>query len=231
VASPETLLRPALLTEIPGLFAAFTTRQFAPPGDGADTLRQLAEAEGFHGVASLKQVHGADVAHVTAGGLVPDHDGLVTDTPGLLLRVLAADCVLVLLADPEARIAGACHSGWRGTVAGIVGRTVEAMRGLGASASRLTAYVGPCISADAFEVGEEVAAQFSPRYVSRRPEWERPHVNLRAAVADQLRQAGVHDDQIEVSDACTLHEPERFYSYRGEGEAAGRLFGLIGWRA
>jgi polyphenol oxidase len=230
MTAADALLRPTRLAEIPGLFAAFTTRRFAGPGEADDALRRLAEAEGFEGVASLRQVHSADVAHVTSGGLVPDHDGLVTATPGLLLRVLAADCVLVLLADPEARVAGACHSGWRGTVAGVAGRTVEAMEDLGARADRLHAYIGPCISAEAFEVGEEVAAQFSPRYVLRRPDWERPHVDLRAAVTAQLHQAGLPEASVEVSEACTLGEQDRFYSYRGEGQAAGRLFGLIGWR-
>jgi hypothetical protein len=162
------ILRPELAAD-PRLAAGFTTRQFAPPDEPLDAVRaRLARLEGFEAVASVGQVHGTGVAVVRAGGHVPAHDGLVTDVPGLLLTVLSADCALVLLADPDAGVVGACHSGWRGTVAKIAGETVRAMAALGAA--RVRAYVGPCISAEAFEVGEEVAAQFPDASVGRRPE-------------------------------------------------------------
>ncbi|MDX1532194.1 MAG: laccase domain-containing protein, partial [Rhodothermales bacterium] len=115
------LLRPEVFADLPGVFAAFTTRHFAAPNEAAATaaLQALAQEEGFAAVASAVQVHGAAVAVVRSGGRRADHDGLVTDRAGLLLSVFAADCALVLLADPEARVVGACHSGWRGTVAGV----------------------------------------------------------------------------------------------------------------
>jgi polyphenol oxidase len=229
---PDTLIRPAVLAGIPGVFAAFTTRHFADPDRTAAeaAARSLGAEEGFHDLASTAQVHGGRVATVDTGGTVPDHDGLVTATPGLLLAVVAADCALVLLADTEAGVVGACHSGWRGAVAGIAGETVLRMAELGADPERMRAYVGPCISAEAFEVGEEVAEHFDDAFVVRRPEWPRPHVDLRAAVAAQLREAGVPVAQTEVSEACTVYEPERFYSYRGEDGTQGRLLGLIGLR-
>src|SRR5687767_15891798 len=99
-------------------------RTFAPEGTDADELRRLAaQAAGFGELAGARQVHGASVATVRVPGIVPAHDGLVTDREGLLLTVVAADCALVLLADTVAGVVGACHSGWRGTVAGIVRRT------------------------------------------------------------------------------------------------------------
>ena len=223
----DAILRPALDAD-PRLVAGFTTRAFSPASEGVDAARaRLAETLG-RPVASVGQVHGADVAVVRGAGHVPAHDGLVTDQAGLVLSVLAADCALVLLADAEAGVVGACHSGWRGTVAGIVGETVRAMRRLGAEPRRTRAYLAPCISTEAFEVGEEVAAQFDEAVVMRRPEWPRPHVDLRTDLVRQLAEAGV--GQTEVAPGCTVSDG-RFYSYRGEGGTAGRMLGFVGLRA
>lgn len=221
------VLRPGLDAE-PGLVAGFTTRAFSPDTEGLEAARRrLAETVGMP-VASVGQVHGAAVAVVREAGHVEAHDGLVTDVPGIVLSVVAADCALVLLADLEAGVVGACHSGWRGTVAGIVGETVRAMAGLGAEASRMRAYLGPCISAEAFEVGEEVAAQFDEAVVVRRPEWPRPHVDLGAELRRQLAEAGL--EAVEADPSCTVADP-RFYSYRGEGGTRGRMLGFVGRRA
>lgn len=226
-----TLLRPSVFDGIDDLYAAFTTRHFAGPDRAAarNALERLARTEGFEGVATAGQVHGSAVAAVDRPAHVPDHDGLVTTTPGLLLATVAADCALVLLADPEVRAAGACHAGWRGAVAGVVPETVRALVRLGARPDRLYAYVGPCISTEAFEVGDEVAAAFDRAYVVRRADWPRPHVDLRAAVVAQLRAAGVPPEHTEVADACTATDPA-FYSYRAEAGTTGRMFGLVGWR-
>ena len=220
------ILRPALDSD-PRLAAGFTTRAFAAMDEPLDAVRaRLGEAEGFGDVASVGQVHGADVTVVTTGGHVAAHDGLVTATPGVLLTVLSADCALVLLADADAGVVGACHAGWRGTVAGVVGQTVATMRRLGAG--QIAAYVGPCISARAFEVGEEVAAQFPATSVVRRPEWPRPHVDLGVDLARQLAEAGV--TQAEVSGACTVAGVDRFFSYRADDGLTGRMLGFVGMR-
>ena len=222
----DTVLRPRLDADV-RLAVGFTTRAFAPMDEPLDATRaRLAATERFGAVASVGQVHGAGVAVVRKGGHVADHDGLVTDTPGLLLTVMSADCALVLLADADVGVVGACHSGWRGTVAGVVGETVREMERLGAR--RIEAYVGPCISAEALEVGEEVAAQFPPASVVRRAEWPRPHVDLRADLARQLAEAGV--ERVEVSGACTVAEVGQFYSYRAEAGKTGRMLGFVGVR-
>ena len=226
------MIRPAVFADLPAVVAGFTTRAFAPPAEGVldDARQRLGAQFDFAEVASAGQVHASDVAVVEAGGHTPAHDGLVTSRPGVLLTVLSADCALVLLADAAAGVVGACHSGWRGTVAEVVRRAVETMEGLGAAPARSRAYVGPCISAEAFEVGEEVAAQFAAEHVVRRPDWPRPHVDLRGAVAAQLRAAGVPEGQTEIDAACTASELDRFYSYRAEGGTPGRLLGFIGLR-
>ena len=225
---PDAVLAPAIFG--PGVVSGFTTRAFAAADEPLDAVRRrVGEAVGMP-VASVGQVHRADVAVVRGPGHTPEHDGLVTDARGLLLTTLAADCALVLLADARAGVVGACHSGWRGTVAGVVGETVRQMVGLGADAGRVRAYLAPCISAEAFEVGEEVADRFDDAVVLRRPEWPRPHVDLKAELRRQLSAAGVRAEHVEVSDGCTIRDRDRFYSYRAEGGTPGRMIGFVGLR-
>lgn len=225
----DTILRPTVFADLDGIVAGFTTRAFAPADEPRDATRaRLAEATGFAQIASVGQVHRADVAVVRESGFTPEHDGLVTDRHDLLLTTVAADCALVLLADAEAGVVGACHSGWRGTVAGVVDQTVRAMVSLGAEVGRVRTYIGPCISPEAFEVGEEVAAEFDASVVVRREDWLRPHVDLRAELVAQLARLGIEADRVEVSDGCTMTETDRFYSYRAEGGTPGRMIGFIG---
>ena len=202
-------------------------------GDAPDAVdenrRRFFGALGFDpdDAAVAGQVHGIAVRAVTTGGLYPGFDGLVTATPGVLLCITAADCAAVLLADAEAGVVGACHAGWRGTVGGIVGRTVAAMRTLGADPARTAAAVGPCISAAAFEVGPEVAQQFDPRFVAPGTD-DRAFVDLKAALRDQLAAAGLDPSAVDVSDACTASAPDRYYSHRASGGRTGRMMGAIG---
>ena len=112
------------------------------------------------------QVHGRAVAAVGDGDRgrgtrtlddAPACDALVTATPGLGLAALAADCVPMVLVDPDARVLGVVHAGWRGTAARAAAAAVEAMAGLGAAPARIVAGIGPAIPADRYQVGDEVA--------------------------------------------------------------------------
>jgi len=256
-----TLLRPQIFEDIDALCAGFTTRAggastgaFASlnmglsTGDAPDAVREnrrrAARILGFSesDMAIPGQIHGAEVLHVAEPGLHAGYDGVVTDTPGILLAISAADCAAVLVADPDARVVGACHAGWRGAVGGIVQATVDAMKRLGADPHRLLTWVSPCISVEQFEVGEEVAQRFAgltsgggagsapdpADRVVRRPGWQRPHVDLAGFIGDRLREAGVPGAGIQVSDRCTVGESETFFSHRASGGHTGRMMGLIG---
>ena len=247
--SRPMLLRPAVFAGIPGLAAAFSTRHGGmseppyasfnlslstadDPARVRENRRRLAEALGFapDALAVAGQVHGAKVRAVDTPGLYPGFDGLVTATPGVPLCITAADCAAVLLADAEAGVIGACHAGWRGTAARIVPETVAAMTKLGAAPERMRAYVGPCISAEHFEVGPEVAERFAPDFVRRLPGKAKPHVDLKAALAAQLAEAGLPSDAVEVSPHCTFAGTDDFFSHRAEGGVTGRMMGVIGLR-
>ena len=201
-------------------------------GDDADAVKANREIL-FRSVgldperlAVAGQVHGAVVSWVDRPGLYRGVDALVTDSEGLVLAITAADCAVVLLADQERGLVGAVHSGWRGTVAGIVSKAIREMTRRGAEIDRLSAYVSACISVDSFEVGEEVATQFADTFVSRRDSWGRPHVDLRAAIHRQITDSGIHPSRVEVSQECTYDHPD-FFSYRAESGATGRMMGFI----
>jgi YfiH family protein len=252
-AGVPALLRPSVFADVPALEAGFSTRAggastgayeslnlgFSTDDEAARVLenrRRLGAALGFprEQWVVTGQVHGDRILRAEEAGLFRGYDGLVTDRAGLLLCISAADCAAVLLADPEAGVLGACHSGWRGTVKRISEQTVGEMEALGAHPGRMRAYVSPCISLEHFEVGEEVAGQFDASFVRRpaaasgAPGPQKPHVDLKAAIAAQLRAAGVPGDQIEVSPHGTVSGSERFFSYRASEGVTGRMMGVIG---
>ncbi len=178
-------------------------------------------------LAVAGQVHGSDVLVVSEPGQYPGYDGLVTTASNVVLCMTSADCAVVLLADPSAGVVAACHSGWRGTLEDVAGKTVRRMLECGADPKRLRAYVSPCICVEHFEVGDEVANRFRPEYVARHADWPRPHVDLKAAIGDQLARAGLAEDAIEISHHCSFEETDTFYSYRAEHGTTGRMMGFI----
>ncbi len=202
------------------------------PKDVASNRRTVFEAAGLDAemLAVAGQVHGVQVETVDKPGLYAGRDALVTTTTNLILAITAADCAVVLLADVNASVVAAVHSGWRGTAGAITSLVISEMQKLGASVAALRAYVSPCFTVNNFEVGEEVAAQFDDRYVVRRADWPRPHVDLQAAIVDQIHDAGVARNQLETAHECTFEHPD-YYSYRASGGTTGRMMGFIALRA
>jgi YfiH family protein len=197
--------------------------------------RRLADHAGYDpaAVQMARHVHGTDVW--TVGQPLADDatfDGLVCDRPGAVLAAFAADCIPILFAEPEARVCGAAHAGWRGTVAGIARNMVAAMQALGARPDRIRVALGPSIGPCCFEVGPEVVAAFSnalgdvPGLVVAGP--HKDHIDLRVASRTILERAGVAPDHIDDRPPCTRCEPERFFSYRRDGRAGGIHMSFIG---
>jgi purine-nucleoside/S-methyl-5'-thioadenosine phosphorylase / adenosine deaminase len=148
----------------------------------------------------------------------PRADGIVTRVPGLAIGVSTADCGPVLLADPQARVVGAAHPGWRGALFGVVEATVAAMEGLGAARERIRAALGPMIRQPNYEVGSDLIDRFaaedleSGAFFAPAPRQGHAQFDLSGYVAKRLKQAGVW--QIEDIGLCTYADPGRFYSYR-----------------
>ncbi len=195
----------------------------------------LAEHAGYapDQLVATRHVHGTNVYRVGEPlGTDAEFDGLVCDRVGPVLGAFAADCIPILFADPEARICGAAHAGWRGTVAGIAANVVTRMVELGARPERLRVALGPSIGACCFEVGAEVVAEFRgalgelPGLVV--PGQRKDHLDLRVATRAILERAGVRPDLIDDRPPCTRCEGDRFFSYRRDGIEGGVHMAFIG---
>lgn len=178
-------------------------------------------------VAFAKQVHGSQIGVVSSGGTYPDTDALITETFGLTLAIQVADCAAVLLADPDTNIIAAVHAGWRGAVANIIPKTIKKMGKLAtARPDRMLVYISPCISQHYFEVGEEVSDRFPREFVDTES-FVKDHVDLKGFIIKQLKDAGISEKQISADSGCTYRETHAYYSYRREGDKAGRMLALI----
>lgn len=181
-----------------------------------------------HKIMIPRQTHSLNVAWVDEPGEVADTDAVITSTPGLCVAVKTADCIPVLLYDEAQHLVAAVHAGWRGTVGRIVERTIHDMGSRGAD---LHAVIGPGISLDAFEVGDEVYDQFREagfpmeRLAKRYPSKEdassdKWHLDLWEANKWLLELQGV--ERIYVAGLCTFNNLDRFYSARQETIKTGR---------
>jgi YfiH family protein len=148
----------------------------------------------------------------------PEADAVVTAVPGLALGVSTADCTPVLFADPNARVIGGAHAGWRGAFGGILESTVSAMERLGADRNRIIAVIGPTISQDNYEVGHDFRENFlaadpeNDRYVSTPEGKDKPHFDLPAYAAARLKAADV--STVVDLGRCTYGEEDLFFSFR-----------------
>jgi polyphenol oxidase len=231
----------------------FTTRQLALSSQG--DWHRVAEAVGAERVQLLTQVHGREVVALRSGnpkGLPhnrPEADVLVSDDPTVAIAVRAADCVPILIADPQTGAVAAVHAGWRGTAAGASTAAVEALiREFGAQPADLVAAIGPSIGPCCYEVGSELVDAFATaghaRHLvdrwfvappSRRGEFPatphgasgKLHLDTWGANRDQLLLAGLSEENIHVAELCTATNLDLLPSYRVEKERAGRIAGVI----
>lgn len=190
-------------------------------------------------LARPRQVHGAAVTDAGAcrgPGPPPEADAIVSDTPGLAVGVLTADCVPILLASRRARAVAAVHAGWRGLARGVVAAAVDALaQRAGAAAEELVAGIGPHIGPCCYEVDEPVltaleASHGGPLLAELARPGRRGHamLDLGGLAAAALARAGVPPDAVGRAAAfCTCCDAERFHSYRRDGARAGRLVHFI----
>lgn len=198
-----------------------------------ENRRRLAEAAGYDPaqLQATKHVHGTVVWRVGEPE-VPECDGLVTDQVGPVLGAFAADCIPILIADPNARVIGAAHAGWRGTVGRVARNVIDRMRELGSAPGDIRVALGPSIGACCFEVGPEVVAEFRetfgdvPGMIVPGP--KKDHIDLRVATRAVLEQAGVRPEHIDDRPPCTRCEADRFFSYRRDGREGGVHMAFIG---
>ncbi|MBN2321835.1 MAG: peptidoglycan editing factor PgeF [Acidobacteria bacterium] len=170
-----------------------------------------------------EQVHGSAVHAVDRGGSFPETDGLVTDTPGVLLTLLVADCLPVFLLDPKQKAIGLIHAGWRGTRDGIAAGALGLMISeFGCRPQDVRAFIGPGIGPCCYRVEPDTASQFDPRHVRG------GRLDLRGANRELLIKQGIKQGSITVSGLCTACHTNLFFSHRAEGGRTGRMMAVFG---
>lgn len=183
---------------------------------------------------TLSMNHGTEVALIDhdngfprSGGERSVGDACITESPGVTLSITTADCVPLLFYDPARPAVGLAHAGWRGTVAGIAGKTVNAMRQrFGSKPEELQVAVGPAIGPERFLVHQDVAQPFRERFPGMdllRAAGERWSVDLWEANRHILLEHGVLETHLKVCRLCTSTREDLFFSYRRDQGETGRL--------
>lgn len=168
-----------------------------------------------------------DIRHTALEGI----DALITNVPGVCIGVSTADCIPIIIYDPEHHAAAVVHSGWRGTVANIAGVAVESLRmAYHSRPEALKAVIGPGISLDSFEVGDEVYDQFAEagypmdRIARREAKW---HIDLWACCRLQLEASGVLPANVQVAGICTFANSDDYFSARRLTIDSGRILTAV----
>jgi YfiH family protein len=228
-----------LLSAIPGLRHAFFTRDGGASGgiyatlngglgshddpkNVAENRRRMAEQMGVapDRLLGVHQVHSPDAVVASGpweGASRPRADAIVTRTEGIAISVTAADCGPILLVDPNARVIGAAHAGWKGALTGILESTIRAMEKLGAERGGMVAAIGPLIRQHSYEVGGEFVERFIEAEADNAmffiPSAREGHsmFDLAGFIRMRLENAGV----LMIDDVgVDTYSDERFYSYR-----------------
>jgi polyphenol oxidase len=181
-----------------------------------ENLSRIREAMGGNPSAWVRQVAGDEVVRVSGSGFAGEADALVSSEEGVSLVVGVADCVPVALVGEES--VAMVHSGWRGTLSGISGKTARKM-----GERSVAAYIGPCIRRCCYEVSEDLAQRFVGEFgkgvVSGR------RLSLADAIREDLGRVGV--EEIHDLGVCTGCRPDLFFSHRMEKPATGRSLAAI----
>src|SRR5882757_6862443 len=229
----------SLLSAIPGLRHAFFSREGGvsegvyaalngglgsrdDPARVVENRRRMAEQLGVSPthLVSVHQIHSPDVVVATGpwnGTARPKADALVTRTEDLAISVTTADCGPILFVDPNVRVIGAAHAGWKGALTGVLESTIDAMEKLGADRSGIVAAIGPLIRQDSYEVGSEFVERFIEADAENGmffiPGERDGHAmfDLAGFIRRRLENAGV----LMVDDlGIDTYSDERFFSYR-----------------
>ena len=186
------------------------------PAAVEENLRLIREAMEGRPSAWSRQVHSDGVVRVSEAGFAGEADSLITEETGFSLVVAVADCVSVALVGESG--VGMVHSGWRGTLSGVAGKTVREM-----AETPVRAYLGPCIRDCCYEISEELAGEFARRFgpgvVSGR------YLSLPAAIRNDLQRAGV--EEVHDLGLCTGCRADLFYSHRKQGPLTGRNLAAV----
>jgi len=228
------------LSQFDSVIHGFSTRFFGDMRPShhlyPQSIKKFTDALGVsqQRLVKMDQVHGSTVFLATdkdCGTTIPETDGLLTENPDIFLGVVTADCVPLLMYDPEKKYAAVVHAGWRGLFKEIIKEGVSRFVEKGSDPKDLIVGIGPCIRSCHYDIAEAHAHQFLEKF----PGWKEFIIeregkfffDLPGVARYQLESADVSSDNIEDGDYCTF-EHEDIYSCRKEGEGFGEMMGIIG---
>ncbi len=179
-------------------------------------------------IAQPRQVH-SDVAKIAdEPGYYDNCDALITNKKDLFLSISVADCVPVFLYDSKNKVIAAVHSGWQGSEKRILTKTLELMKqDFGCKTCNIFAHIGYSAGSCCYEVGTEVAQKFPESFINPKND-SKFLLDLKSFNKSLLLDTGIPQNQIEVSQFCTICNPEFLHSYRRDGQKSGRMNGIIG---
>jgi len=177
-------------------------------------------------VSYQKQVHEDKISLVNSFGSCGESDALITTEKNLGLAISSADCPAIFLYNPVQKVIAAVHSGWKGTEKKILKKTIQKLKDdFNSDPSDLTCYIGPSISQNNYEVGEEVAQKFEKEFILRKE--NNFYLDLKSANYKMLIEEGVKKVNIQVSELCSYEYETVLHSYRRDGQKSGRALGVI----
>jgi YfiH family protein len=229
---------PAFGSRHDGVRHFFGTRQHAPVAHETGVPASSAGADGRAWLLSVKQVHGTEALIVDRPLTRADRfeggwDALITNQPGVTVVVRTADCVPVLVYDRRRKAVAAIHAGWRGALAGIVPKTIQAMVSRFAiQVCDLRMSIGPSAGPCCYEVDQAVLEPLRRGWhdwpaLLHDDRGAKARLDLKALVRRQSVEAGIPPERITVVNVCTICHPALFYSYRREGRVNGTMLSGI----
>lgn len=225
-----------LLQTVPLLLHGFSVRAMGDMKKNPDSRSEFFSSIGISdNVVVSQQVHKSTVTFVHSASISPvqGSDGLVTDNKDMSLGVFSADCVPVLAVDPKAKIIGAVHAGWRGTLLGIARIMITTMEEHGASSDRILVSLGPHIGVCCYTIQKDRADLFIKRcdpdvVISDRHGWK---LNLTRVNMVALLEAHVKKEHVDIQTPCTSCKNDEFFSYRKDSHATfGEMMSVIGFK-
>jgi len=180
-----------------------------------------------------QQVHGTDILRCRGDGIQHQHEAdiLITSEAGVSIAIRTADCLPILLVDPQSKIAAAVHAGWRGTTNQVAIIAIQAMQALGANPENILASLGPAIGPCCFEIDLNTAEQLSQSHPQAHTAISttitNAHADIQAINRLQLLQSGILSQHIECLELCTACLNKRFFSWRRDKHLAGRQLSIV----
>ena len=181
-----------------------------------------------------RQTHTNNVKEVGTEFDFENTDGLISNLKGSCIGINTADCLPILIYDPTHHAAATLHAGWRGLVGKIATKGIALMKEkYNSTPSELLCAVGPAISTEAYEVGDELKPLFTEAgfpiaeiFIDRK-DWAKSHLDLKAAIKYELHCNGIAEHNIEISNICTYQNSAKYFSARKLGIDSGRIFSGI----